>query len=53
MNIEGRNKDKPNEKVEFQLRLHLFDLNGNIKITPPQNASPLAFFNLATPTKTK
>lgn len=53
MNIEGRNKDKPNEKVEFQLRLHLFDLNGNVKITPPQNASPLSFFNLATPTKTK
>jgi hypothetical protein len=57
MNIEGRAKDKPTEKVSFQIRLHIWDFNANIKLTPPANPAPLqmpAFdFSFATPTKTK
>ncbi len=57
MNVEGRAKDKPTEKVSFQIRLHLWDFNGNIKLTPPANPAPLQMpsfdFGLATPTTTK
>lgn len=57
MNIEGRSKDKPTEKVSLQMRLHIWDFNANIKLTPPANAVPLQMpsFNLglATPTKTR
>ncbi|MCI0476842.1 MAG: hypothetical protein L0Y55_11385, partial [Anaerolineales bacterium] len=54
MNVEGRAKDKPTEKVSFQIRLHVWDFNTNIKLTPPANPAPLqmpAFdFSFATPT---
>lgn len=57
MNIEGRAKDKPTEKVSFQIRLHVWDFNANIKLTPPANPAPLQMpsfdFSLATPTKTR
>lgn len=57
MNIEGRTKDKPTEKVSFQIRLHIWDFNANIKLTPPANAAPLQMpsfdFGLATPTRSK
>lgn len=55
ISIEGRNKDKFNDKVSFQLRLHLWDFNGNLKLTPPTGAVPLQmpFLNFATPTKVR
>jgi hypothetical protein len=54
MNVDGRNKDKPTDKVSFQIRLHLWDFNANIKLTPPANPAPLQMpsfdFGFATPT---
>jgi hypothetical protein len=54
LNIEGRNKDKPTERVPFQIRLHLWDFNANIKLTPPANPAPLKMpsfdFTILTPT---
>ena len=52
MNVQGHDKTKPTEPVSLQLRLHLYDLNTNFKLTPPTNPAPLetpSFF-LATPT---
>lgn len=57
MNIDGRAKDKPTEKISLQSRLRMWDFNANIKLTPPANPAPLQMpsfdFSLATPTKTR
>jgi len=55
MNVEGRTKERPNEKVSFQIRLHVWDFNANIKLTPPANPAPLQMpsFDFAMPTPTK
>jgi hypothetical protein len=57
MNVEGASPNKPSEKVSFQVRLHAWDFNTNIKLTAPATAVPLpnTSFNFffATPTRTK
>jgi hypothetical protein len=52
MNMEGHLKAKPTEPVLFQVRLHYYDQNTDLKLTPPTNPAPLetpSFF-LAAPT---
>jgi hypothetical protein len=54
MNIEGHNQSKPTQKTAMQIKMRVFDLNANIKITAPANAAPMqapAFF-FGTPTAT-
>lgn len=57
MNIEGSPPDQPSEKVGSQIRMHIWDFNANIKLTPPANAVPLQGstfnFGFATPTRAK
>jgi hypothetical protein len=54
MNMEGHSQSNPAQKTAIQLKMRVFDLNANIKITAPANAAPMqapAFF-FGTPTAT-
>ncbi len=55
MKMDVHNKNQPSEKGTLELKLHLYDYNANIKLTPPATAAPLPMpsFNLATPTRLK
>jgi hypothetical protein len=54
MNMEAHDAKKPTDKITMLLRVHLYDFNANIKITPPANAAPLtgSFFGIVTSTPT-
>lgn len=54
MNVAVHDKAKPDQKGTFALFMHLFDINGNIKIEAPANAEPIKIpgFDLATPSPT-
>jgi hypothetical protein len=52
MSLEGYQSAKPTDKVSMQVRIHLYDFNISVKITPPANPVPMQMpsFGLATPT---
>lgn len=54
MNMEAHDAKKPTDKITMLFRVHLYDFNGNIKLTPPANAVPLSgsFFGIVTSTPT-
>lgn len=41
MLIEGHEKDKPDQKGQFEILMKISDFNGDITITPPADAIPL------------
>lgn len=51
INVTGHAKDKPAQTSTFSLRFHMWDHNGAIKITAPENALPLTVPGLS-PTAT-
>jgi hypothetical protein len=56
MNMEGHLKAKPTEPISFQVRLHHYDQNTDLKLTPPTNPAPLetpSFFLTAPTPKPK
>ncbi|MBI4670467.1 MAG: hypothetical protein HY741_02195 [Chloroflexi bacterium] len=43
MTVKGKSKDAPTQTVGMQVLVHMYDLNGNVTITPPPDAKPLEF----------
>jgi len=41
LNLRAKNKSKPSEMIGMAIAIHLYDYDGNFKITPPENATPL------------
>lgn len=54
MNLEGHDKSKPTQKMAFQIKFRVSDLNTDIKIAAPANAAPMQApsFSFGTPTAT-
>jgi hypothetical protein len=55
LNVITLGKDKPDEKTEFNVTMHVYDFNANVTISAPANPLPLKTMNIPedTPTPTK